>query len=660
VRSDRGGLVLILGLTTEALWVAIAITAFRIFKQRSPAMALWFLILAGVVLALAFFENAAVMSMVSVSEAYARANAIEREKLETVRIILASPRNWPHFLARMFDGVTIFVFRAMLFRPALIPRTLAGFGLIAAVLQVSGIGGYSLATMWYFRCSPRSVESAEFGSVAHGQRLSSARIRDSDIHWTAATLPGCRDPRPNAMLPTCFDEVQSDVETTRGSAQLWPMLLTALMRAGQPDDSEPLPKNTHPVRSVQRARSEGKPRSFASATKGLGHRNAAVPMTGSLRCAQIVALFVVFCQPPRTQADTSRLSPVDAYDYVIGTQSIGAAYQFTPEPRLMETARAIRDIGASVIKFQLGNTAKNPNVKTLADMAERDPATRAVLDMPFSDYILWAYSNDSKDDPFNPANLAGDYQQLHALAKDLLTRYRGSGKTFYLGNWEGDWHLLHTDPNYVPSQAEVQRMIDWVNTRQRAVDDAKREVPPQGVNVFYYLEVNRVEDAMAGKIRVTNAVLPRTPVDYVSYSSYDAIHGDIETDLPRALNYIESKLPLKPGVPGKRVFIGEYGFASVSYGPVQQDALSRRVMRAGLDWGCPFVLYWEMYNNEIKDGVQQGYWLIDNHGVRQPLYFTQQRFLEAGRRYVADFLAREGRVPTRDEFQHTAAQWLEK
>ena len=393
-------------------------------------------------------------------------------------------------------------------------------------------------------------------------------------------------------------------------------------------------------------------------------RAALLPLR-SVAYGHTVALIAAFClcRTGWGQAggapDAGPLSPVDAYDYVLGTQTIGAAYQFTPESRLLETARAIRDMGAGVIKFQLGNTAKNPDVKTLADMAGRDPATRAVLDMPFAAYVLWAYASGSKDDPFNPDKLPAEYRQMHDLTKDLLTRYRGSGKTFYLGNWEGDWHLLHTDPNHVPSPEEVQRMIDWANTRQKAVDDAKREVPPQGVNVFHYLEVNRVADAMAGKTRVTNAVLPQAPVDYVSYSSYDAIHGDIEADLPRALDYIESKLPPKPGVPGKRVFIGEYGFAAVSHPPPEQDALSRRVMRAGLRWGCPFVLYWEMYNNEVKEGVQQGYWLIDDRGTRQPVYFTHQRFLAQARRHVAGFLAREGRVPTRDEFQRAAPGWLQ-
>jgi hypothetical protein len=47
------------------------------------------------------------------------------------------------------------------------------------------------------------------------------------------------------------------------------------------------------------------------------------------------------------------LSPADRFNYVVGTQTIGAGYQFTQEPRLIETAEAIRDMGPSVIKFKL-------------------------------------------------------------------------------------------------------------------------------------------------------------------------------------------------------------------------------------------------------------------------------------------------------------------
>jgi len=136
--SQQIALGALLGIVIEALWVGIAITAFPIFQRARP-LALWFFALAAVILAVAVVESAAVMSMVTVSEAYAKASAVERAQLETVRVLVASARNWAHFLARMVDGVAILVFYAALYRLVLIPRALAGFGLIAAVLQIISV-----------------------------------------------------------------------------------------------------------------------------------------------------------------------------------------------------------------------------------------------------------------------------------------------------------------------------------------------------------------------------------------------------------------------------------------------------------------------------------------------------------------------------------------
>jgi hypothetical protein len=133
------GLAALLGLITEALWVGIAVTVLPLFYHRSRTMTLWFAALAVVVLAVAVVENAAVMSMVSLSEAYAKASAVERGQLEAIRGVVAAARNWPHFMARMLDGCTILVFYALLYRIALVPRVLAGAGLVAASLQVTSV-----------------------------------------------------------------------------------------------------------------------------------------------------------------------------------------------------------------------------------------------------------------------------------------------------------------------------------------------------------------------------------------------------------------------------------------------------------------------------------------------------------------------------------------
>lgn len=137
--SRQMGFAVLLGLITEALWVGIAVTAFPFFYRHSRTMTLWLAALAVVVLAVAVIESAAVMSMVSLSEAYAKAGAADRAQLETIRVVAASARNWPHFLARMLDGCTIFAFYTVLYQGALVPRVLAGFGLIASALQICGV-----------------------------------------------------------------------------------------------------------------------------------------------------------------------------------------------------------------------------------------------------------------------------------------------------------------------------------------------------------------------------------------------------------------------------------------------------------------------------------------------------------------------------------------
>jgi hypothetical protein len=133
------GLAVLVALVAEALWIGIAITAFPVFGRRARTMALWFIALAVVILAAAVVENAAVMSMISLSEAFSKASTVEREQLQMVKIVAASARNWAHYMARIIDGGAIFVFYAVLYRLELVPRALAGFGLIAVILMVTAV-----------------------------------------------------------------------------------------------------------------------------------------------------------------------------------------------------------------------------------------------------------------------------------------------------------------------------------------------------------------------------------------------------------------------------------------------------------------------------------------------------------------------------------------
>ncbi|MHB1035302.1 MAG: hypothetical protein ACYC35_18265 [Pirellulales bacterium] len=385
--------------------------------------------------------------------------------------------------------------------------------------------------------------------------------------------------------------------------------------------------------------------------------------------------------------------PREPFNYCVGTQTFAPKYQFTRETRLVETARAILELGSNAIKFDMGPGAayhlpKDESIHTLSELAEREPSYRAVLRMPLDYYLIWAYprsisrsQNHTWRDGLSSEERQTEYRELNEFARYLLTTFDNSGKTFLLGHWEGDWALLgHTRAQEDPTPAGIQGMIDWLNVRQQAVDDARRTTPHRNVWIYHYTEVNLVRKAITGGKTVTNDVLPKTNVDYVSYSSYDSLAFGHEPDLVamkkrliESLDYIESKLPPKKleaagnseksrsPLGGRRVFIGEYGFPlQVMKTPEVQDRAARATAAAALEWGCPLSLYWQMYDNEAAEGGgnARGFWLIDNQGRKQPVYDSFQRFLAHGREYRAAFRKANGRDPSFDEYRKAAAKWL--
>jgi hypothetical protein len=126
----------LLGLVEGAIPVGIAIVAFPLFRRHSNAGGLWLLALASVGLAGAVLEQINVMSMLSLSQAYAAANVAEQERFQALRGVVAASRNWSHFVGLIVSGSAILVRYAILLRFALVPRVLAAFGVAAVLLQL--------------------------------------------------------------------------------------------------------------------------------------------------------------------------------------------------------------------------------------------------------------------------------------------------------------------------------------------------------------------------------------------------------------------------------------------------------------------------------------------------------------------------------------------
>jgi hypothetical protein len=135
----RLGASVLLGIVTGALALAIAITVLPILRKYSERMAFAFLALATAAMALAVVENGTVMSLLSLSKAYAASNGAEPALFEGLRGVVAASRNWAHFTHIVVGGATVFVFYAALYRFAMVPRALAGFGMAAFALQIATV-----------------------------------------------------------------------------------------------------------------------------------------------------------------------------------------------------------------------------------------------------------------------------------------------------------------------------------------------------------------------------------------------------------------------------------------------------------------------------------------------------------------------------------------
>jgi hypothetical protein len=307
-----------------------------------------------------------------------------------------------------------------------------------------------------------------------------------------------------------------------------------------------------------------------------------------------------------------------AANQIIGTQAIGAAYHFTQDDAVIEQANRMLEMGSTMIKMRVKDEAQ----------------LNKILAMPFDTFFFWWRSDNTIwRNGLSEKNKQIEYQATYNFTKKLLLQNAKRTRIFFIGHWEGDWYLLpDRDPQKNPSQKSIQGMIDWLNIRQQAVDDARRDVGNNTLSkVYHYAEVNRVRDAMIDqRDRVVNKVLPKTNVDYVSYSSYD-IQRESQDTINATLRYIEHQLHPKANISGRRVFIGEFAIPAIEVGfdANKHEEVNRKIMIKFLKADVPYILYWEMYNNEIIDGKQQGFWLINDKNQKQALFYTLQHLYNA-------------------------------
>lgn len=325
---------------------------------------------------------------------------------------------------------------------------------------------------------------------------------------------------------------------------------------------------------------------------------------------------------------------------VVGSTHMAGLYNFTEKDYLNEGADALLEMGTRVIKLWLSPATPKgypfnsewPPFDSLTELAQT-PYLRSVFSKPFTTYILEAFSPGAENVHYFTNGMTDDDKaredrNFYDLTKHFLTEYKDTGKTFVLQNWESDWVLTQPGVFNEPTATAVQGMIDWFNTRQDAVERARREVGMDGVTVVHAAEVNLIVRAMEGKTTATNNVVPQTHCDLYSYSSWDTSLAQPER-FREALDYLAGKAPASELYGKKNVFAGEFGVPENEFGgPEGQLRLARQATEVALDWGAHYVVYWELFCNERAHDFEgrptnsdcRGFWLIRPDGTKSPVW----------------------------------------
>jgi hypothetical protein len=142
----------LLSIALAVISSGVAILLWPVLRPLSERMALALAMLCAAGIALAGFENVSLLSMLSLSQGYAAAGSPDEVLYQALRGVVGAQRNWAHLVQLLFAGATLLAMYASFYRFRLVPRWLAGFGVLACVLQMLAVakpvfGGWVIFAM---------------------------------------------------------------------------------------------------------------------------------------------------------------------------------------------------------------------------------------------------------------------------------------------------------------------------------------------------------------------------------------------------------------------------------------------------------------------------------------------------------------------------------
>jgi hypothetical protein len=313
-----------------------------------------------------------------------------------------------------------------------------------------------------------------------------------------------------------------------------------------------------------------------------------------------------------------------ALPFQVGITHTDGRYGFTAGNFLVEGAQKIVDLGASAIFLYMTPNFRSSypdrgaqmwpatNPASLTELAQTAPFQQ-VFNMPFKTIVITAYGMVNGDNfalmGSDPNAAAAEEKEFYDFARYLYSTFAGSGKTFIIKHWEGDFIGLggFDSSQDIPPTA-VTEMINWLKARQRGITRARQEAGnPQGIGVFNAVECSLVLDLAQGqnKVRVINAVVPQVVPDMVTYSSWDSsMQGSDPASAAAAINLaldtIKKYAPDPLNLGNRRILISEYGLYE-NNPPTETVWREQTILETAKSAGLLRAFFWELFDNECKD-----------------------------------------------------------
>ena len=337
----------------------------------------------------------------------------------------------------------------------------------------------------------------------------------------------------------------------------------------------------------------------------------------------LLALIVGLSIAARAQNSPAGRQQVLVSPFEAGATHVDGKYGFTNGNFLLEGANTVRQLGSPSIFIYLSPDFRvrypdrgdhlwpDQNPTSLIQLAQTAPFQSA-LKMPFRTFVITAFTFANADQVNRFATdtnaSAAEEQEFYNLTKYLYATFAGSGKTFILKHWEGDWAGLEGfDPTADISPTMINAMTNWLVARQKGVSRARNESGNvQGVAVLNAVEVNRIFDySQNGLRRVINKVAPFVQADMVTYSSYDSsLSGTDSTSEANAMNQafsvITSLAPDPLGLGSRRMLISEYGLFE-NERPTETIWRTETILSTAKSAGLLGAFQWQVFDNECRD-----------------------------------------------------------